>query len=143
MALLEKKNESYDEQRLLDLALALSLEKNDNNDYYGTTPASMGLGPASPQLSSDTQPSLAFQHDQLPRMVIIHPPKSTFRKLFESFLGFCLWNIKAMIFAASFAFILVFLTTLNSDHQKEVEMHKSGICCLSSMNYSFFIVNLY
>jgi len=73
-----KESESYDEQTLLNLALALSLEKNDNNDYYNTAPVSMGLGPASPQLSSDAQSSLAFQHNQLPRMVIIHPPKKNY-----------------------------------------------------------------
>ncbi|CAB4412794.1 hypothetical protein RhiirA5_354840 [Rhizophagus irregularis] len=128
MALLEKENENYDEQTLINLALALSLEKNDNNDYYSTAPMSMGLGPSSPQLSSDTQPNLAFQHNQQnqsPRMIIIHPPKNIFRRLFDNFLWFCLWNIKAVISAASLAFTFVFLITLNADHQKEVEIYMS------------------
>ncbi|RIA95581.1 Di-sulfide bridge nucleocytoplasmic transport domain-containing protein [Glomus cerebriforme] len=112
MTLLERENESYDEQ-------------NDNNDYYNTASMSMGLGPASPRSSPDTQTSLGFQRDQIPRMIIIHPPKNIFRKLFENFLGFCLWNVKAILFTASLAFTFVFLVSLNADHQKEVEIHKS------------------
>ncbi|RGB37253.1 Di-sulfide bridge nucleocytoplasmic transport domain-containing protein [Rhizophagus diaphanus] len=87
---------------------------------------SMGLGPSSPQLSSDTQPNLAFQHNQQnqsPRMIIIHPPKNIFRRLFDNFLWFCLWNVKVVISAASLAFTFVFLITLNADHQKEVEIY--------------------
>lgn len=86
---------------MINLALALSLEKNDNNDYYSTAPMSMGLGPSSPQLSSDTQPNLAFQHNQQnqsPRMIIIHPPKNIFRRLFDNFLWY-FFSINYFLFA--------------------------------------------
>ncbi len=73
---------------MLNRALALSLEKNGSHDY-NTAFMSMGLGPASPQVSSEAQsPGLVFRQDQIPRMIIIHPPKSISRKLFESFLGY-------------------------------------------------------
>jgi hypothetical protein len=124
MTLFGRENESYDEQLLSNLSnrvLALSLEKNDKNDY-NTASMSMGIGPANSEAQS---PGLASQHDLLSRMIIIHPPKSISRKLFESFLGFCLWNVKAIIFTATIAFTLVFLIALNADHQKEVEIYKS------------------
>ncbi|CAG8569216.1 12432_t:CDS:2 [Funneliformis mosseae] len=120
MSLQYRENEYYfhdeDEQKMLLRALALSLEK-DNNDYRNITSGSMGLGPANPQ-SGTQSPG---QKNHFPRMVIINPPKkSIFRKLFEGFLG-----IKTLIIAASFAFSFIFLIAINVDHQKEIENRKS------------------
>jgi hypothetical protein len=84
---------------MLNLALALSLEKDDNNDHYNTAPMSMGLGPARPQLSSDTQSNLLFQHNQQnqsPRIVIIQPHKNIFKRLFENFLWY--FSINYLVF---------------------------------------------
>ncbi|CAI2174931.1 14043_t:CDS:2 [Funneliformis geosporum] len=127
MALQYRENEycfhDEDEQTMLLRALALSLEK-DNNNYHDIASGSMGLGPASPH--SGTQS--AGQKSQFPRMVIIHPPKKNiFRKLFEGFLGFCLLSIKTLILAASFAFSFIFLIAINVDHQKEIENRKSEV----------------
>ncbi|CAG8540787.1 1739_t:CDS:2 [Funneliformis caledonium] len=58
MSLQYRENEYYfhdeDEQKMLLRALALSLEK-DNNDYRNITSGSMGLGPANPQSEAERE----------------------------------------------------------------------------------------